>query len=247
MGPREVYEELPSTQDRALELARAGAEEGTIVVARRQGRGRGRLDRTWQSPDGGLYCSVVLRRPSQHAGLLPLTIGARLASAFRDRWAVPTVLKWPNDLLVRDGAGSVRKLCGILTDEVVSASLGRAIVAGVGVNVRLNRACLPLELAHEVASLDEFVDPPPTLAEVETTVHEAAVGAREWLSEAGGAHRARTLLASLLYGVGRAATVDGQPTGVIESIGEEGELWLSTADDRVAIWAGDVRVAPESR
>ncbi len=100
MGPRELYDTLPSTQDRALSLARAGAPEGTRVIARRQTHGRGRLARSWESPEGGLYCSILLSRPSDHPGLLPLTVGARLASALRKEYAVPLVLKWPNDLLV---------------------------------------------------------------------------------------------------------------------------------------------------
>ena len=63
MELREYYDELPSTQQRAIVLARAGAPEGTHVVAGRQRRGRGRLDHTWSSPDGGLYLSTIVRAP----------------------------------------------------------------------------------------------------------------------------------------------------------------------------------------
>jgi len=242
LGPREFYDELPSTQDRALVLARIGSPEGTHVVARRQANGRGRLDRAWESPEGGLYCSVVLRRPRDHAGLLPLTVGAHLAGALRERFALPVVLKWPNDILIGAAGTPPRKLSGILTDEVASPTLGRAAVVGVGVNVRLDPERLPPELRARVAALDEFVDPAPSLEEVETIVIDSALRAAGSLAEPGGATRARDLCRSLLYGVGRAVTVDGRPAGTLESLGEEGELWLSTATDRVAIWAGDVRV-----
>ncbi|MGA8710024.1 MAG: biotin--[acetyl-CoA-carboxylase] ligase [Thermoplasmata archaeon] len=242
MGPREFYDSLPSTQDRALVLAREGSPEGTRVVARHQAKGRGRLKRSWQSPKGGLYCSIVLRRPSEHAGWLPLTVGARLASELRKRFAIPLSLKWPNDILVGEEGTPMRKLSGILTDEVASPTLGRAAVAGVGVNVRLGPEILPAALRERVAALDEFVDPVPSLDEVETIVVEAALGAARWLSEPGGATKARALCRQLLYGVGRAVTVDGRSAGTLESLGEEGELWLSTPTDRVAIWAGDVRV-----
>jgi len=242
VGPREFYDTIASTQDRALELARDGAPEGTRVVARRQARGRGRLERSWESPDGGLYCSVVLPRPSEHAGLLPLTIGARLTSALHERFALPLALKWPNDILVGEPGQPMRKLSGILADEVASPTLGRAVVAGVGVNVRLDRATVPSALRERVASLDEYLSPAPTLDEVETIVVNSAIGAVRWLSSPEGAGPARDLCRKWLYGVGRPVTVDGQPAGTLERLGDEGELWLTTSSDRVSIWAGDVRV-----
>jgi BirA family transcriptional regulator, biotin operon repressor / biotin---[acetyl-CoA-carboxylase] ligase len=242
VGPREFYDSLPSTQDRALALAREGAPEGTRVVARRQTRGRGRLARSWESPDGGLYCSVVLRRPLEHAGLLPLTVGACLASALSHEYAVPLVVKWPNDVLVEQNGPPTRKLAGILADEVSSPTLERAVVVGVGVNVRLERSSLPAALTGTAAALDEFVSPSPRVEEVETIAVESAVGAAHWLSSDDGTRRARELCRKMLYGVGRAVTVDGHPAGTIESLGDEGELWVATPTDRVAIWAGDVRV-----
>lgn len=242
LGPREFYDALPSTQDRAIALARDGAPEGTRVVARRQEKGRGRLERAWESPVGGLYCSVVLRRPSAHAGLLPLTVGARLAVGLRDRFALPISLKWPNDILVGAVGTPMRKLSGILTDEVASPSLGRAAVVGVGVNVSLGRESVPGALRDRVAALDEFVSPAPSVEEVETIVVRAALEAARELRAQGGAEAARELCRTLLYGVGRPVTVDGHAAGTMESLGEEGELWLATPTDRVAIWAGDVRV-----
>jgi len=242
VGPREFYDTTPSTQDRALALARTGAPEGTRVVARRQERGRGRLERSWESPAGGLYCSIVLRRPSEHPGLLPLTIGARLASALYERFALPLALKWPNDILVGEVGQPMRKLSGILADEVASPTLGLAVVAGVGVNVRLERETVPATLRGRVASLDEFVSPAPTLEEVEAIVVNSALGAARGLSSPEGVRPARELCRKWLYGVGRPVTVDGQPAGILEGLGDEGELWLATPTDRVAVWAGDVRL-----
>jgi len=242
VGPREFYDVLPSTQGRAIELARAGAREGTRVIARHQTQGRGRLERSWASPVGGLYCSIVLPRPREHPGLLPLTIGARLASALHGAYSVPLALKWPNDLLVRDSVGPARKLSGILSDEVASPTLGRAVVAGIGVNVRLPRESLPTTITERVAALDEFVFPPPGLDEVEEIAVTAALGAAEWLSSTGGVREARALCRKLLYGVGRPVSVDGRPAGNLAALGDDGELWLATDTERVAIWAGDVRV-----
>ncbi len=184
----------------------------------------------------------MLPRPREHPGLLPLTVGARLASAFRAAYGVPVALKWPNDLLIREDGRTARKLSGILIDEVASPTLGHAAVVGIGVNVRREMGAWPPHLAGRVAALDEFVSPPPRLDEVERVVVTAAEEASDWLSSGTGARRARALCRQLLYGMGRPVTVDGHPAGTITELGEEGELVLTTPTDRVAIWAGDVRV-----
>lgn len=242
MGPREFHDMLPSTQDRAVELARAGASAGTRVVARRQSRGRGRLERRWESPAGGLYCSIVVPRPDPHAGLLPLTVGARLAVGLRSHYGLPLAVKWPNDVLVEDADRPARKLSGILIDDVPSPNLGRAAVVGVGVNVQLATGSVPTALEGQVVALEEFVRPPPALEDVEAIVVSAVNGAVEWLSHPRGVPEARALCRQLLFGVGRRVTVDGRPAGTLAELGDEGELWLATDTNRVAIWAGDVRV-----
>jgi BirA family biotin operon repressor/biotin-[acetyl-CoA-carboxylase] ligase len=169
-------------------------------------------------------------------------VGARLALALRTAYGVPVALKWPNDILVQEDGLAVRKLSGILTDEVASPTLGHAVVVGMGVNVRLDRAAMPAHLAGRWAALDEFVTPAPRLDEVERRAVASALEASDWLSSASGVRRARALCRQLLYGVGRAVTVDGHTAGTISELGDEGELVLTTPTDRVAIWAGDVRV-----
>lgn len=242
MAPREYHDRIASTQDRAIELARAGARAGTRVVAREQSRGRGRLDHSWSSPPGGLYCSLIVPRPREHPGLLPLTVGARLAVALREAYRVPVALKWPNDIVTLRDDGTSRKISGILIDEVASPTLGHAVVVGVGVNVRRDRAAHPGHLVERAATLEEFVTPPPRLDAVERIVVGSTLEASEWLSSGMGVRRARGLCRRLLYGVGRPVTVDGAPAGTISALGDEGELVLTTPTDRVAIWAGDVRV-----
>jgi BirA family transcriptional regulator, biotin operon repressor / biotin---[acetyl-CoA-carboxylase] ligase len=242
VAEREAYDELPSTQDRAIELARAGAAEGTRVVARRQTGGRGRLDHGWVSPAGGLYLSIVLATPASSSSLLPLGLGARLLESFRDRYGAPVALKWPNDLLVVSSTGPARKLGGILVDRVASPTLGSAAVAGIGINVAWARAAVPPELAGRVASLGEFVRPPPELAVLESEVSSVALGAARSLSTLDGAESVRRLCRELLYGVGRWASVDGRLRGKIAGLGDDGELWIDAGTDRVAIRAGDLRV-----
>ena len=241
-GRREFHEEVASTQDRAIELARAGAEEGTQVVARRQVSGRGRLDHSWASPDGGLYLSIVLRTPAERAAWVPLALGTELARALSREYPVPLGVKWPNDLVVVPRAGSARKLGGVLVDRVATSAGAWAEVAGIGLNVATDLAHLPEEVRPRAASLAEFVHPPPSLDEVERLAVAAASAAASTLRSPDGVAAIRDRCRAVLFGVGRRATVDGATTGTIAGLGDEGELLLDQGPHRLRIRAGDVRV-----
>jgi BirA family transcriptional regulator, biotin operon repressor / biotin---[acetyl-CoA-carboxylase] ligase len=131
--PIHHFARLPSTNDHAKALARAGAPAGTLVLAEQQTAGRGREGHTWLSPPGGLYLSVLLRpSPGNDARwtLLPLAAGLAVAEAL-DEWGAGAQLKWPNDLL-QEG----RKLGGILVEAASGASGIESMVVGIGVNVR---------------------------------------------------------------------------------------------------------------
>ena len=144
------FDSLPSTNTEAARQASLGAAEGLCVVAREQTAGRGRRERAWVSPkDAGLYFSIVLR-PRTDAREWPLiTLAAAVAAsdALEDACALPTDIKWPNDLLA---AG--RKLCGILA-ETIEGGAGRAVVLGVGINLT-NRA-FPTEILAAATSVEE--------------------------------------------------------------------------------------------
>src|SRR5581483_105763 len=130
--------EIDSTQRLARDLARAGAEEGTCVVAEAQSAGRGRLGRTWHSPPGtNLYCSVVLRPP-----LAPAAVPAAVA----ETTTLSAEIKWPNDVLVGG-----RKVAGILTELEAELERVRFVIVGIGVN--LNTTAFPAELAERATSL----------------------------------------------------------------------------------------------
>ncbi len=243
MGPREFYEVVDSTQDRAIELARSGAAEGTLVVARTQRLGRGRLDHGWWSPAGaGVYLSIVVRAPPAPRTLLALAVGSELRTTLRARTGLDPVLKWPNDLLMLDGPSPPRKISGILIDEVESPSLGIAEVVGVGVNVRTSSGASPPELKSRIAALEDWVRPPPALEAVEEWIVHAALRAGERLRSPSEARTVLDECRAALYGVGHSVKVDGVPAGVLDTLGEEGELWLVRAYERVAIRTGDVEV-----
>jgi len=240
--PREYHDEIPSTQTRAVELVRSGTPEGTRVVAASQIAGRGRLDHRWESPPGGLYLSLAVRLPPEHPTLFPIALGAALSEELGARFLAPARLKWPNDLVVPEGRRGMRKLGGVIVDEVRSPRSGEMAVVGVGVNVRIPEDGLPSDLAGRIAWLAEFAPQPPSLHDVEECVVAAAFDAAHSLARpehlSGVRHRCR----AALFGVGRTATVDGQLTGTIDSLGDEGELYLLTSTERVAVRAGDLRL-----
>jgi BirA family biotin operon repressor/biotin-[acetyl-CoA-carboxylase] ligase len=137
--PRLHLRETTSTNDRARELAAAGAPHGTLVSAGAQRAGRGRQGRSWAAPPGrALLLSLVLRA---YDPLLPLRAGLAVA----DLAGADALVKWPNDVLV-DG----RKLAGVL----VEARLPEAwAVLGIGVNVAVELADLPPDVRESAATL----------------------------------------------------------------------------------------------
>ncbi len=126
-----------STQDVAKTLAEQGAPAGTAVWADRQTRGRGRMDRVWSSPEGGLYVSIVLRprlKPPELGGL-SLSVAQGLAAALGRLAGLTLAVKPPNDVVVPAPAGPPRKLCGVLLEASGGETTLDWIVAGIGVNV----------------------------------------------------------------------------------------------------------------
>ena len=101
-GPVYAYPQTGSTMEDAHELAAQGTPEGTLVYAARQTQGRGRLGRAWESPEGGAYCSLVLR-PQRAAAEIPqlsLVSGLAVAEGIRQLTELHASIRWPNDVLI---------------------------------------------------------------------------------------------------------------------------------------------------
>jgi BirA family biotin operon repressor/biotin-[acetyl-CoA-carboxylase] ligase len=147
----EFHVAIPSTNDRARELAEAPGGAWRIVLTDHQTGGRGRLGRTWQVPDRASIAvsAVVPLADSTAAGWFPLLAGLALAHAISRVTAdagtpLQPRLKWPNDVLVADDGD--RKVSGILC-ELVSLPGGPGVVVGTGVNVHQTRDELPVDTA----------------------------------------------------------------------------------------------------
>jgi BirA family biotin operon repressor/biotin-[acetyl-CoA-carboxylase] ligase len=143
----EVVDEAGSTNALVADRARAGEPEGLVVVAEHQTAGRGRLDRTWETPArSALTFSVLLRptAPTRSWPWLPLLAGYAVDKALKAD-GYDAAVKWPNDVLVGDG-----KAAGILS-ELVDTESGLAAVVGIGLNVTMTAEELPVAGATSLA------------------------------------------------------------------------------------------------
>ncbi len=139
----------PSTNDLAKELALAGEEEGTVVIAEEQTEGRGLKGRKWYSTrKKGIYLSVILRPPHSSISLLPLVAGLAVADAVFDSIGLRVRLRWPNDLI-----WGKKKLGGILCESGFSGNKANYAILGIGLNLNHGRDDFPEEIRHQATSL----------------------------------------------------------------------------------------------
>ncbi|MFQ5773214.1 MAG: biotin--[acetyl-CoA-carboxylase] ligase [Kiloniellaceae bacterium] len=131
-----ALDRVDSTNDEAARLAEQGAEDGTLVWAREQTKGRGRQGRNFASPRDNLYLSLVLRPDCGPAEAAQLGFVATLAVGEAIGSVAPPMLevtyKWPNDVLLNG-----RKVSGILLESKTGSDGALDwLILGVGVNVR---------------------------------------------------------------------------------------------------------------
>ncbi|MGB9612597.1 MAG: biotin--[acetyl-CoA-carboxylase] ligase [Candidatus Margulisiibacteriota bacterium] len=146
------YQEVSSTNDLAKDLAKKGSEEGTMVIAERQTKGRGRFGRTWFSPEGGIYLSLILR-PQVNPKVIPLITllaGVAVAEAIKALYALSVMLKWPNDVLING-----KKVSGILTEMESGIEAINFVIVGIGINANIETRRWFKELDYPATSLME--------------------------------------------------------------------------------------------
>ena len=236
----EVVDAAPSTNALVADRARAGAAEGLVVVAEHQPAGRGRLDRTWTTPARSALTFSVLLRPRVEAAAwpwLPLLTGVAVASALRETGSPTAALKWPNDVLL----GS-RKTAGLLVERVETGT-GPAAVVGIGLNVSLTRAELPVEVATSIWEEGNDVDRTDLLV---ATLRALGREYDAWLAAGGDARRSGLAESypHLCTTLGQGVRVD-LPSGDVlvgtaVRIAPGGGLVVATVGGEVTVGAGDV-------
>lgn len=236
----ELLPEAASTNQLAAERARAGAPDGLLVVADHQVAGRGRLDRSWQTPPGSAVTFSLLLRPDVPAPAwpwLPLLTGHTVAKALT-ALGYDAAVKWPNDVLL-DG----RKVAGILVERV-DTDAGPAAVVGIGINVGLAAEELPVETATSLA-----VARPGTVPDREEVLVAVVEAVREGYDtwQVGGAEASARLRSSYVAHcatLGQEVRVDlpggTAVTGRAVDVDPDGRLVVETATGPEKVGAGDV-------
>lgn len=132
------FRSISSTNTYAKNIAEKNFKEGTVVIAEIQTHGRGRKNRVWFSPSGGLWFSIILRPKVQPQKSIFVTMIASIsvAQAIEKITGIKPVIKWPNDILINR-----KKVCGILTEFDTKKDIINYSIVGIGINVnnKLNK------------------------------------------------------------------------------------------------------------
>jgi BirA family biotin operon repressor/biotin-[acetyl-CoA-carboxylase] ligase len=234
-APRRHLRATESTNDRARELAEAGAPTGTVVTADVQTAGRGRHGRAWTAPPGkALLYSAILRPLDAGHALLPLAVPLAVCEAVESVAAVRCEVKWPNDVWVDE-----RKLAGVL----IEAHPPDWAVIGIGVNVASDPDEFPDDLRWPATSIGHGATPDGVRAAVDRALGYwvdadparvlSAYRERDALDG-----RELTWASGESEGAGRAAGIDERGNLVV--VREDGE--------RLALGSGEVQLQlPSSR
>lgn len=232
LGKKIYYrDQVSSTNEWAIELAHAGAEEGTLVVTEQQTGGRGRRGRPWFSPPRmGVWMSIVLRPqlPPSSAPQLTLVAAVALFRALSTLTGKRAGIKWPNDILLEE-----KKCCGILTEMHADHDRIHHIVIGIGINVNQQAEDFPAELRETAVSLRMVKGEPLRRAPViQQVLADFEPLYEEYVREGGfAALREAWKEGSITLGKEvRAITPRGEIIGQAMDIDEEGALIVQKTD-----------------
>ena len=244
IGKRVYYfVELDSTQNFAQQIAADKKENGTIVIAEKQTSGRGRLDRKWTSPKGGIWFSLIIhpRFDVSSSTLIPILSAVALSKSIKKILGVETEVKWPNDIILNG-----KKVAGILVDASVQANNIDYLILGIGINFDIDTKKLEKRLSktpnfYGVNSLrgNNNKTPPKILLkeflfQFEKNLSsldkgEKAKIVKEWTKNAAGIGRKITI-----------NTSSGKISGISQGIDSDGALKIKTKKKIERILVGDV-------
>ncbi len=247
IGKRIYYfEETDSTQNFALQIAQNKKENGTIVIAQKQTHGKGRLNRKWISPKGGIWFSIILQ-PNftiEESVLLPIVTAVALSNSIQKSLKIKTNVKWPNDITLNR-----KKVAGIIIDASFQSNDIENIIIGVGINYKIKSK----ELEKRIITTPNFygansllnesqTNPPITLIkdfihELEKKIDELSNGRkskiiREWTKNS------ETINKKVIIN-----TTNGKISGTAKKIDSDGALILKTKHGDKRILVGDITIS----
>ncbi len=244
VGKRVYYfEEIDSTQNFAEQIALDEKENGTIVVAEKQTAGKGRLDRKWTSPKGGIWFSLIIhpKFDVSTSTLVPIAGAVALAKAIKNTLNIDVSVKWPNDITLNG-----KKVAGMLVDASFQANNIDYLILGIGINFDVDAKKIEKRLSksanfYGVNSLrkkDDSTPPKILLREflvqfekilIQLNKGEKAKIVKEWTKKADKIGKKISI-----------NTSDGKISGVAQGIDNDGALKLKTSKGIKKIFVGDV-------
>ena len=129
------FDSIDSTQNQALTMTYDKENNGAVIIAEKQTSGKGRTGRRWESPEGGIWLSIILHPKFDIAitTLFPLAAALALSEAIEKTLKIKSELKWPNDVTIKG-----KKVAGILVDVSLESNKIENLVLGVGINFDVN-------------------------------------------------------------------------------------------------------------
>ena len=244
IGRRVYYfEEIDSTQDFAQQIALDKKENGTIVIAEKQTAGRGRLDRKWTSPKGGMWFSLIIhpKFDVSSSTLVPIAGAVALAKSIKTTLDVDVSVKWPNDITL-DG----KKVAGMLVDASFQANNIDYLILGIGINFDVDLKKIEKRLSkspnfYGINSLRKKDDATPPkillrefLEQFEKILTQLNKGektkiVKEWTKKADNIGKKISI-----------NTSDGKISGISQGIDNDGAIKLKTSKGVKKIFVGDV-------
>lgn len=147
-----VYNEVNSTNTIARFLSLHDAENGTVIISEKQTHAKGRSGKSWESPLGGVWLSIILKPNVDHSRLplITLATGVAVAKTLEKIGVENPEIKWPNDIMING-----KKVCGILTEAVAKLNTIENVIVGVGIDANLEIGDFPEELQAGTTTLKD--------------------------------------------------------------------------------------------
>ena len=244
VGKRVYYfEEIDSTQNFAEQIALDEKENGTIVIAEKQTAGKGRLDRKWTSPKGGIWFSLIIhpKFDVSTSTLVPIAGAVALAKAIKNTLNIDVSVKWPNDITLNG-----KKVAGMLVDASFQANNIDYLILGIGINFDIDAKKIEKRLSksanfygvNSLRNKDDNTPPKILLREflvqfekilIQLNKGEKKKIVKEWTKKADKIGKRISI-----------NTSDGKISGVAEGIDNDGALKLKTSKGMKKIFVGDV-------
>ena len=146
-----LFKEVMSTNTVAKFLSENDVNNGTVIISEKQSGAKGRLGKSWESPLGGIWLSLVVKPNVDHSKIPMITLATGVAVVKTlERIGIENAeIKWPNDVMIHD-----KKVCGILTEAITKFNSIESVIIGVGIDANFDVNVLSKELQEGTTTLD---------------------------------------------------------------------------------------------